>query len=201
MNDVDFFFTPPTVEPTLHRRANHAYSVLYLLRREIQDCLLGTVMEEAKVRHYPGAKHRVLATTLLLLSGLDLLGQFLSPRASVKQRFQHFTAGYLYPHETEAAQALYAVRNTLLRSFGLHDATLHLSLVLEQTPARAVQAAAVTTKGEHAVINVLQLFDDVTRATSRYYRDLRTPGEVHDEQRQHFARMFQKAGTICLGSA
>jgi hypothetical protein len=49
------------------------------------------------------------------------------------------------------------------------------------------------------VINVLQLFDDVVRAISRYYWDLRTPGEAHDEQRQQFAVMFAKAGTIRLG--
>jgi hypothetical protein len=38
MTDVDFFFTPPNVEPALCHRADQSYSVLYLLRREAQDC-------------------------------------------------------------------------------------------------------------------------------------------------------------------
>jgi hypothetical protein len=200
MTDVDFFFTPPTVDPALHCRAAQSYSVLYLLRREAQDCLLGTVIDEAAVRHYPGDKHRVFATTMVLLSGLDLLGQFRDPTASVEKRFTEFVSSYLYPHEDDAAQALFAVRNALMHTFGLQDATRQLSLVLDQPLARGIQPAAVTTAGNRAVINVLQLFDDVVRAVGRYYRDVRTPGEAHDALRQHFAAMFQKAGTIRLGN-
>jgi hypothetical protein len=200
MNDVDFFFTPPTVEPARHRRDDQSYSVLYLLRREAQDCLLGTVIDEAAVRHYPGDKHRVFATTMVLLSGLDLLGQFRNPTASVETRFTQFVRTYLYPHEHDAALALFAVRNALIHTFGLQDATRQLSLVLDQPSARSIQPAAVTTAGNQATVNVLQLFDDVVRAVNRYYRDVRTPGEAHDELRQHFAVMFEKAGTIRLGS-
>ncbi|HEU5452486.1 MAG TPA: hypothetical protein VFU76_10895 [Terriglobales bacterium] len=144
MNDVDFFFTPPTVDPARHRRDDQSYSVLYLLRREAQDCLIGTVIDEAAVRDYPGDKHRVFASTMVLLSGIDLLGQFLHPTGSVEARFTRFVTTYLYPNDADAAAALYAVRNALMHTFGLQDATRQLSLVLDQPHARGIQPAAVT---------------------------------------------------------
>src|SRR5262249_55766975 len=161
----------PTIDPENHQTDDSAQSVLYLLRREVQDCLIGTVIDESLVRDYTGDKHRVFATTMVLLSGIDLLGQFLDPRVNVEQRFIGFVGTYMHPSEPDAADALYAGRNALMHTFGLHDAVRPLSLVLSQTKANTIQAAAVTTAGNRAVVNVPQLFDDFIRAIARYRRD------------------------------
>jgi hypothetical protein len=190
MDSSEFFFTAPTIAPAKHQQDDAAQSVPYLLRREAQDCLLGTVIDESLVRDHAGDKHRVFATTMVLLSGIDLLGRFLDPRANVEQRFKRFVRTYMYPDEPDAADALYAVRNAIMHAFGLHDAVRALSLVLDQTKANTIQAAAVTTAGNRAVVNVLQLFDDVIRAITRYRRDLLDADTRHNEKRRNFEAMF-----------
>ncbi|MEQ1870931.1 MAG: class I SAM-dependent methyltransferase, partial [Vicinamibacterales bacterium] len=62
-----FFFHPPEQEwsETVH-------STLYLLRREVQDCLIGRVGPEIEVFRADG-RHRLFASAMVMFAGFDLL--------------------------------------------------------------------------------------------------------------------------------
>src|SRR4030095_1218971 len=68
---IDFFFAGPDPEQTGDLR-----STLHLVRREVQDCLIGKVVDESQVvtvaREEP---HRLVATMMVLMAGVDLLAK------------------------------------------------------------------------------------------------------------------------------
>jgi hypothetical protein len=80
---IDFLLFLP---PDQHVPHWPTYSTLHLLRREIQDCLLGTVVPEKDAldqRPYS----RLFASAILVSSGIDLSGKFVygDPRKESRQ--------------------------------------------------------------------------------------------------------------------
>ena len=71
---IAFFFAPPQPE-----QEGNSRSTLHLLRREAQDCLIGKLVPEENVieeaQHEP---HRLFATTMVLMTGVNLLAKFWS---------------------------------------------------------------------------------------------------------------------------
>lgn len=125
--DAEFFFTEPQVEVPHGRK-----SVLYLLRREIQDCLFGQVCDERQALLLE-RRSRLFASTMVIFSGLDLLSIFASGRDSFHgagKRFQTFLVRFGALSESDAA-AIWRFRNSLMHSFGLFHRTP------EGTPIRA----------------------------------------------------------------
>jgi NADH dehydrogenase len=126
---IETFFTPP--EDVDAKEGRH--SVLCQLRREIQECLVDAdpQPEAALLRALSDPTRtpevrRLFASTMLTLGGIDLLAKFLDGRdthrpGEVGCRFERFVRRYMGRAGPEAPSALYAVRNTLMHSFGLYD--------------------------------------------------------------------------------
>ena len=129
---IAFFFAPPlTMQPI------GTVSTLHLLRRETQDCLIGTVVNEDEViARAMKESHRLFAALMVLMAGTDLLGKFYAGSddiGGVGARFKGFAAHYMFPNAADPARSsevLYlGLRNPLLHSFTLYEKKLEIWLV------------------------------------------------------------------------
>jgi hypothetical protein len=69
---IDLFFKNPVIEPD-----GPTQGVLYLLRREVQDCFIGKVVPEDQViAESQKNRHRLFATVMVIMAGIDLLAKF-----------------------------------------------------------------------------------------------------------------------------
>lgn len=114
---IDAFFLAPT-----KRTPDGDKSVLYLVRRELQDCLIGKVVSERRFLAQE-RRRRLFASAMVTFSGIDLLARLVSD-ARPRERFVRFLLRFgksedrsLTPPE---ADILWAYRNALMHSFGLH---------------------------------------------------------------------------------
>ncbi len=201
-DNITHFFTPPeTITP------DDGPSVLCLLRREIQECLVGSVRTEGDLVEqlinpcdHP-ATHHLFASTMLMLTGIDLLAKFYAGCDSdgVGKRFNNFAQKYI-PHTPE--DALYALRNSLLHSFGLYnkDKKLGLSNSPPSGPNDALHTApSVHDKADGLGVYIPLLYRDFVGAIEGYKDDLRC-GEDKSLLQDNFARMHPKYGTLRITS-
>lgn len=182
---IDLFFEDPTNPPNSSR----AYSVLYLLRRDIRICLgihpdTGSSIEYQAI--WPGA--------MAILAGIDLLGKFLAGGDSTQksgQRFKNFVREYFKPISSDDAETIYQLRNALMHSFGLRS----------ETRKGRIYKFVLTAKGEPLVqrrandnywIDVLTLHNKFESAIAAYQADL----ENNQDFQRHFSAMFPKYGKI-----
>jgi hypothetical protein len=127
-SDIDekiaFCFQPPSFTLDEHRR-NGTVSVLYLLRRELLETAgrdPGT--EPETIIRSEGTRKRLFTSMILSFTMVDLLAKFaLGDGGHVGDRFkdflQHPQLGAL---NEQVATLFYAVRNSLVHSFGVPDA-------------------------------------------------------------------------------
>jgi hypothetical protein len=111
-----FFFHPSEQDwnETVH-------STLYLLRREVQVCLIGRVGPEIDVVRADG-RDRLFASAMVMFAGFDLLAKFHAGddgRGQATDRFNRFLRSYAAVDEFQA-RAVSAYRNALMHSFGLY---------------------------------------------------------------------------------
>jgi len=116
-----FFRTP---------RSNHVEgwtSTLCLCRRELQLCLIGKIVLEKRMLTHE--HHRLFASTMVALSGIDLLSRMV-PGGQGKGAGAKFVAFVEeYSKETpialtkEQAEAVWSFRNALSHTFGLYHVT------------------------------------------------------------------------------
>jgi hypothetical protein len=135
---VSFFFEAPGSPLETHSVGGRV-STLCLLRRELLDTLghdPDTVSEaEAATR---GVQHRPFASSMLMLTVLDLLAKFAYGDASgqVGQRFKRLiedpNGAGLPPHQ---AEVFWRVRNSLVHAFGLPHETERAGLGLQNIGA------------------------------------------------------------------
>ncbi len=136
---IDFFFTPP-----FPRQSGGRVSTLRLVRQEVQDCLIGDVIPEDQVLSDPRKRHRLCATTMVIMAGVDLLAKFYAGSDDNRgsgERIQKFLTTFMFRDERarreEYAQVLYyGCRNPLFHSFTLHQT--RFSIVLSDSPATGV---------------------------------------------------------------
>lgn len=128
-------------------------SVLHLLRREIQDCFIGDVVPEDRVREHTG-RRRLFATAMLIIAGVDLLAKFYEGTDNVGgagRRFKAFAKRFVFAGFRDAdllAEVLWVgCRNPLLHSFSVHNHTYRVvvvgstGIVLDQKPEGALAKA------------------------------------------------------------
>lgn len=132
---ISFFFAAPPVLPSAHSRAA-VVSTLYLLRREMMDCMGHNPNEQSEqVADEQGTQHRVFASLSLMFTTFDLLAKFMfGDGGGVGSRFRDFLrspdGGGL---DSPTAAVLWRVRNSMVHAFGLPStdgvADLNLSAV------------------------------------------------------------------------
>ncbi len=196
-SDIDFFFAPPTVKWEDHQTPDGTVSVLYLLRREIQDCLIGDVsLPESEV--VPAkAPHRLFATAMVIFAGIDLLSKFTTgsdSESEAKRRFLAFCPAYLGTTSDEAG-VLWSLRNGFVHSFGLWDKRekRYLSFALRD-PNGQGRAVYIDTASQYWLVCVEELYAAFTGAVGKYQAKLSTDSALQRD----FAGMFPRYGVIAV---
>ena len=127
--EIAFFFAPP-----LPLQSGATLSTLHLLPREAQDCLIGDVVHEDAVVA-DRRRHRLFATTMVLMAGIDLLAKFYAgddSNGKAGERIKDFASRFIFngaPSATEPAEVLSCgCRNPMLHSFTSHNAKYRITL-------------------------------------------------------------------------
>lgn len=111
-SNFDLFFE----DPKTPKIKPDDFSVLYLLRRDISQCMginPNTGCKTDNQAIWPGV--------MAILSGIDLLGKFYagSDVGQVGIRFKSYVEKYFNDIKEEDKETIYQLRNALLHSFGL----------------------------------------------------------------------------------
>lgn len=127
-------------------------STLHLARREIQDCLSGTVIDEEHVVDAALREpHRLFATAMVIMAAIDLLAKFYTgsdETGKAGARIKAFTARFIFdghPSAERFAEVLYlGLRNPLLHSFTLYNDTLKINVSASSSAASIALTSAST---------------------------------------------------------
>lgn len=197
MTDIDFFFRSPRTGP----EEGQPFSQLYLLRRDIDTCF-GTDPNTGDPTPHCKA---IWPGTMTVLTGVDLLGQFLAGndnRREVGLRFKSFLQQYMQMSELDA-EVIYQLRNALLHTFGLYaekingsgtvTATYHFTLGGELPTLLAVISP------DHYQVDVQCLRERFEMAVGQYETELRNqthgiPCRLNDNFQQMFDKYTRAVG-------
>ena len=188
---IDFFFAPP-----LPLQAGAVRSPLYLVRQEMQDCLIGTLVAEDAIITHPGERHRLFATVMVIMSGIDLLAKFHAGNdasGGVYDRFKAFVSAFIfarYPAPDEYADVLYyGCRNPLLHSFNVRQKKYAIA-VIEKGSGTPVWRIKGHPTG--FVISVEGLVQAFVKAVHDYETAVRAKADLQ----ANFSAMFPDYGSI-----
>ena len=189
---ITFFFAPPDLEQQGDLR-----SPLHLVRREAQDCLIGKlVSEDSVVVEAHKGPHRLFATTMVLMAGIDLLAKFCAgsdePRKA-GERIMKFCERFLFNGLKQAARLsqvlYYGCRNPVLHSFTLHNQRYRITLT---TGFSHGVIRTVRGQPDLFVISIEGLYLGFVQSCRSYEAALRADQGLQER----FASMFPKYGTI-----
>lgn len=176
-DQIDLFFRDPAVSPPQAGR----FSVLYLLRRDIKQCVdSGQILWPA---------------TMAILAGIDLLGKFHAGQdgPGVGGRFRRFISDYFACLSSEDAEIIYQLRNALLHSFGLYAESkgkkYHFTLVYQDI-GKLIQTHP--QHGDSYLLSITSLYRQFETAIDRYHAQLATDTELKSK----FKAMFPRYGAI-----
>jgi hypothetical protein len=101
---ITFFFAVPAPIQTFG-----TFSSLHLLRREVQDCLIGKVIDEDQViTEAMQGEHRLFATMMVVMAGVDVLAKFYAGSDNIGQvgaRIKGFAARYMFTSAQDPERA------------------------------------------------------------------------------------------------
>lgn len=192
------FFKDPTIEPS-----GTDQGVLYLLRREIQDCLIGKIVPENQVvAEAEKERHRLFLTVMALAAGVDLLAKFYAGSddiGGVRERMKQFTIKYMFadkPDPALYADVLYfGCRNPMLHSFSMYNDRFKITLFSGKMQQGAIWR--VPSDPKWFVIIVEGLYMVFIKAVQAYRAELETDSVL----RTNFEKMFENYGTIPMFTA
>ncbi len=189
MTKIDLFFE----DPAILRRPPGRYSVLYLLRRDINTCM-GIDPDRPNCQAlWPGA--------MAIFAGIDLLGKFLAGDDSFRSgksstRFKNFVRTYFQAVSQENAAIIYQLRNSLLHSFGLYSMDSQGNEYIFTLIDSQTQGPLVRDLGSgHYLVDIRTLHNLFETAITNYEADLKKDSSLQD----NFAAMFPKYGVVDIG--
>lgn len=191
ITNIDFFFRNPTIEPVIPGN----FSQLYLLRRDIMTCFgidANTGQTLPTKALWPGV--------MGICAGIDLLGKFLAgndENRRVGVRFKNFLITYLCV-DTNQAESLYHLRNSLLHSFGLYsEVTDRAGNVVQEYRFVLTTNTNILISPAHNnfVIDIKAFREKFEDAIGSYESQLRTDTNLQ----ANFTCMFSKHQGIRIG--
>jgi hypothetical protein len=205
VSDYDDFFALPDSTPTT---SNGRHSVLQLLRREIQDCLVGEPIAEDDLIELLAdpSRHdrirRLFAATMVMLAGIDLLGKFYAGDDAMKhnaidKRFRAFVNACMYKDRhprNGAAGALWRVRNALMHSFSLYDIGAEADILLTTDLPADLPIVGVREKAKVWEVSIPLLYRDFVRSIREYQAQLQS--DDGQQLQANFAKMYPHYGSI-----
>lgn len=216
--DVQLFFESPgtspasagnpAIDPTNSGRPCRRYGILYHLRRNAQ-CCFETDQTTGEIRApWPGA--------MCVMSGIDLLASFHAGtnemrrckqlkgirksecwRYGVGSRFKRLLT-HVAGIPPKDADVIYAFRNTLLHSFGVHDKPRanRFRLIAEASAGPLVQ----TVGAKLYCINLVELHRTFESVMITNYEHLLTNGQPGSPIQKAFQTMYQDYGWMFVFS-
>jgi len=180
-DDISLFFKDPTSPPAPPGK----FSVLYLLRRDINQCIT--------------TRQILWPATMAMLAGIDLLGKFYAGEdgQGVGPRFRDFVDKYFQPISPDDAGTIYQLRNALLHSFGLYSKSetkttkkeYYFSLIL---PGVRPLVQQHPENPDVYLISIAALYDKFEAAIESYKKDVENDLALQS----NFGLMYPYYGTI-----
>jgi hypothetical protein len=217
-NYLEFFFESPTLSQARHIRENRV-STLYLLRRELQECLRGQSLEDGD---YLPEDHLIIdsdnclpfSSVMIIMSGIDLLAKFYAGedcrdrdkstgKSKIELRFTDFLK-QMGGFTQDEADRLYKVRNSLVHSFGFYhrDPNKKGKFVLrrqalQKSHLRPVhKCKPVQYSHNHWIVCIIHLHQRFMLSIKNYRSTLTGTGSR--EPRKKFTRMLWRYGIIAV---
>ncbi len=184
--EIDHFFSDPRILLSPPR----AFSVLYLLRRDIDQCMGIDPNTGCKIKFealWPG--------TMAILAGIDLLAKFYTGKnatGNVGERFEEFVREFFSLNQADA-KTLYNLRNALLHSFGLYLEKEDCYFVLTAVDGGIL----VVRENNKCCVNLLTLHKGFECAISAYKSKLLESTDLQDK----FSQIYKKYGTISISNS
>lgn len=196
---IALFFKDPTELET-----QRLHSVLYLARREVQDCLIGMVLPEDEVVAQAFQEpHRLFATVMVVSAATDLLAKMHSgsdANGGVGNRIRAFAERYMFAGGQNAAELgevfYYGCRNPMLHSFNVQNGRFRITLVSGQALSRGA-IWSVRDEPSRFAISVEGLYTAFVAAVRAYRAEL----QASDDLKEKFGRMFDIYGSIPVFSS
>jgi hypothetical protein len=193
---IDLFFKNPVIEPD-----GATQGVLYLLRREVQDCFIGKVVPEDQViAESQKDRHRLFATVMVIMAGIDLLAKFYAgsdENGGVGPRIRTFAREFVFTGLSSAqlfSEVLYeGCRNPMLHSFALQNKRFRMTLM--QGFSHGV-IRTVRGQPDWFVLSVEGLYVAFVQAVKAYEVQVRTTPQAQE----NFVKMFDDYGSIGMQS-
>jgi hypothetical protein len=187
--DADLFFLSPRTKVP---RPNQ-FGVLYLLRRDIDQCMgidPDTGQDVGPTALWPGA--------MAILAGVDLLAKFWAgsdAQREVSKRFRGFLDCCFDVTKPKDREAIYQLRNSLLHSFGLYskdkDKEYRFVLAFDGEDVALVSH----TPPDKYYVNLRVLHGELEKAIGAYCTKLSSDTQLQNK----FAAMFGNYGSIAIG--
>ena len=188
--DADLFFLSPRTQV----RSPNQFGVLYLLRRDIDQCMgidPDTGQCSGHTALWPGA--------MAILAGVDLLAKFFKgndKQGEVGERFSCFLEPFFGMNSTDDRKVIYQLRNALLHSFGLYSKTetktkkgKEYHFVLTDSGTGPLISH---TPPDRYHVNLRVLYSEFEKAVGAYCTKLGSDTQLQ----KNFAAMFGNYGSI-----
>jgi len=196
---IAFWFRPP--EPIKEPKDLGTMSSLFMLRREIQFCLIGDLTNEDSVIEVAMSRgeYRLFASMMVTMAGVDLLAKFWAGSdeiGGVGARIKCFAERYMFTNAKDpkrSGEILYqAIRNPLLHSFTLYDRVLQIWLLNRQPQFDIIENPE---RPGHVLISIEGIYLAFIRGLRAYQEELIRS----DDLRAKFERMYERYGTTGFG--
>jgi hypothetical protein len=193
---IAFYFKPPAPIKELG-----TFSSLFMLRREAQDCLIGKVVDEdAVIEEAMRGEHRLFATLMVVMAGVDLLAKLYAGSddlGGVGTRIKSFAARYRFQNAADparSAEILYqGIRNPLLHSFTLYDRKLEIWLINRQPQFDIFENPE---KPGHVLVSIEGVYLAFVRGLRAYHAELVNSADLLVK----FESMYEKYGSTGFGA-
>ncbi len=188
---LEFVFAIPTVD-LLSNAVDGHISALHALRREIQDILIGRIVDESQVLTYDMG--RLFSSTILICTAIDLLAKLRAGRDSATDagtRFREFLDRYWTPIEPSVTKAIYNLRNGLTHSFSLYSASIPIVLAAQSEISSLV---FYEQRDGEIILYVAGMYSQLVAAIGAFRRDL----ELDATLRSNFEQMIYRHGLIVV---
>jgi hypothetical protein len=196
---IALFFKAPTEAET-----GMEHSVLYLARREMQDCFIGMIVAEKEVvAQSVKEKHRLFATVMVIMSATDLLAKMYAGSDSTGgtgERIRKFAERYLFTGWKDAREYAevfyYGCRNPMLHSFGTRNHRFRMSVL---SNGEMANGAIWKVRGhtDRFALSIEGLYNAFVKAVKTYEEDLKASPELQ----RKFEKMFDIYGSMPVWSA
>lgn len=180
---MDLFFQDPYIFVEASKS-----SKLHLLRRDIYCCMGYTKVDDKvhKLIKDDNIYPIIWSGAMAVLAGIDLLSKFYAGsdnQAQVGSRFKTYCEKYI---DSDNAEVIYQLRNSLLHSFGLFSKTKTATYYFQVSSCRNELVTLLPNIRPNYNIDLYTLWDKFEQSIEKYKEDI----EKDDSLKENFLKMF-----------